>query len=73
MDRPPNPAEEAAKSVYPGDQGLSASDSSESFKSENNAPAEPTEALLRIAQYMAWVLDRLTAPKASIDMVRRHG
>ena len=31
------------------------------------------EALLRISQDMAWVLDRLTAPKAPIDMVRRHG
>ena len=39
MDRPPNPVEEAAESVKPGDQGLSASDRSESFKSESNAPA----------------------------------
>ena len=31
------------------------------------------EALLRISQDMAWVLDRLIAPKAPIDMVRRHG
>ena len=31
------------------------------------------EALLRIYQDMARVLDRLTVPKASIDMVRRHG
>ena len=73
MDRPPNPAEEAAESLNLGDQGLSASDPSESFKSESNAPAEPTEALLRISQDMAHVLDRLTAPKAPIDMVRRHG
>ena len=49
MDRSPNPIEEAVKSVNPGDQGLSASDPSESFKSESNAPAEPTEALLRIS------------------------
>ena len=34
---------------------------------------EPTKALLRISQYMTWVLDKLTAPKALIDMVRRHG
>ena len=72
MDRPPNPAEEAAKSVNPGDQGLSASDPFESFKSESNAPAEPTKAMLRISQDMARVLDRLSAPKAPIDMVRRH-
>ena len=29
--------------------------------------------MLRISQDMAWVLDRLTAPKAPIDIVRRHG
>ena len=64
MDRP----EEAAESVNPMEQGLSASEPSES-----NVPKEPTEALLRISQDMAQVLDRLTAPKAPIDTVRRHG
>ena len=73
MDCPPNPTEEAVESVNPGDQGLSALDPSESFKSERNAPTDPTEALLRISQDMARVLNRLTAPKAPIDMVRRHG
>ena len=68
MDRPPNPAEEAAESVNPREQELSASE-----PSEINVPNEPTEALLRISQDMARVLDRLTAPKASIDIVRRHG
>ena len=64
MDRP----EEVAESVNPREQGLSASEPSES-----NVPNEPTEALLRISQDMARVLDRLTAPKAPIDTVRRHG
>ena len=64
MDHP----EEAAESVNPREQGLSASEPSES-----NVPNEPTEALLRISQDMARVLDRLTAPKAPIDTVRRHG
>ena len=73
MDHPPNPLEEAVESVNLGDQGLFASDPSKSFKSESNAPPEPTEALLRIPQDMARVLDILTAPKAPIDMVRRHG
>ena len=41
--------------------------------SESNVPNEPTEALLIISQDMARVLDRLTAPKAPIDTVRRHG
>ena len=64
MDRP----EEAAESVNPMEQGLSASEPSES-----NVHNEPTEALLRISQDMAWVLDRLTTPKAPKDTVRRHG
>ena len=64
MDRP----EEAAEIVNPREQGLSTSEPSES-----NAPNEPTEALLRISQDMARVLDRLTAPKAPIDTLRRHG
>ena len=68
MDHPPNPAEEAVESVNPREQELSVFEPSES-----NVPIEPTEALLRILQDMARVLDRLTAPKASIDTERRHG
>ena len=68
MDRPPNPAEKEVESVNPREQELSAS---EPLKS--NVPNEPMEALLRISQDMAWVLDRLTAPKAPIDIVRRYG
>ena len=73
MDRPPNLVEEAAESVNLGDQGLIASDPYESVKSESHAPTKPNEALLRISQGMAQVLERLTTPKALIDMVRRHG
>ena len=73
MDCPPNPAEEAVESVNPGDQGLPTSDSSEYVRSESHVPAEPNEALLRISQDMARVLERLIALKAPIDMVRRHG
>ena len=64
MDRP----EEVAKSVNPREQELSASEPSES-----NVPNEPMEALLRISKDMARVLDILTAPKAPIYTVRRHG
>ena len=64
MDRPSNSAEEEAESVNPGDQGL---------PERESRPAKPNEALLRISQDMTWVLKRLTAPKASIDMVIRHG
>ena len=60
--------EEADESVNPRESGLSASEPSES-----NVPNEPTESLLRISQDMARVLDRLTSPKAPIDIVRRHG
>ena len=73
MDRFPNQAEEVTESVNLGDQGLSASDPSKSIKSESNALAKLTKAFLRISQDMARVLDRLTPPKAPIDMVRRHG
>ena len=66
MDRPSNSTKEAAESVNPGDQGLPASDPSESVKSESHAPAEPNEALLRISQDMARVLEILTAPQSPI-------
>ena len=68
MDRPPNLAIEAAESVKPREQVLSTSKPLES-----NVPNEPTEALLRISQDMARVLDGLTSPKAPIDTIRRHG
>ena len=44
MDHPSNSVEEAVESVNPGDQGLLASEPSES-----NAPFELNEALLRIS------------------------
>ena len=73
MDCPPNPTEEVAESVNPGDQGLSASDPSKYVRSESQVPTEPNEALLRISQDMTRVLERLTTLKAPIYMVRRHG
>ena len=73
MDRPSNSAEVVAESVNLGDQGLPTSDPSEFVRSESHAPVEPNEALLRISQDMARVLKILIAPKASIDMIRRHG
>ena len=73
MDHPPNPAEEAIKSVNLGDQGLPTSNPSEYVRSDSHAPTKPNEASLRISQDMARVLERLIAPKAPINMVRRHG
>ena len=64
MDRPLNSIEEATESVNPGDQGLPFSDLSESIKSESHALTKPNEALLRISQDVALVLERLIAPKA---------
>ena len=66
MDCPPNLVEEEAKSVNLGDLGLPVSDPSESVRTESHAPAEPNEALLRISQDMARVLERLTAPKSPL-------
>ena len=68
MDHPSNSVEETIESVNPGDQGLLAFEPSKS-----NAPIKPTEALLRISQGMARVLERLIALKAPTYMVRRHG
>ena len=64
MDR----LEEVAESVNPREQELSAFEPSKS-----NVPSESTKALLRISLDMARVLERLIAPKAPIDTVRRHG
>ena len=69
MDRPSNLAKEAVESVNLGNQGLPASDLSESIRSESHAPVEPNEVLMRISQDMARVLERLTTPKAPIDMM----
>ena len=59
MDRLPNLVEEAGESVNPREQGLPASDPPESVRSESQTPAKPNEALLRIAQDMARILDGL--------------
>ena len=72
MDRPPNQTEEAVESVNPVDQGLSASDPSESIRSESQVMAKPNEALLRISQDMTRVLEKLIAPKAPIDIGLRN-
>ena len=71
MDRPRDTVEEATESVNPREQGPSASDPSESVRSDRDT--ESTEALLKISHDMAQVLKRLTTPKAPIDMVRRDG
>ena len=57
------------ESVNLRDQGLP----SKSVISESHAPVELNDALLKISQDMVHVLERFTAPKAPIDLIRRHG
>ena len=67
IDPPQEAIDETAESVNPLDQyayGLS--------NSMTNEYAS-TKALVKIPQDMARVLDRLTAPRASSDSVRKHG
>ena len=69
MDKSQEAVEETAESVNPMDLDPLVSGSSGSARSEHAS----TEALLKIYQDMARVLDRLTTPRASIDSVRKHG
>ena len=73
MDRPQDTVEEVVECVNPREQGPLVSDPSESVISNYDVLAEPTEALLKISHDMAQVLEQLIAPKAPIDMVKRHG
>ena len=68
MDQSQYAVEETAESVNPMGLDLSVSGPSNSGGSEHVS----TEVLLKIYQDMARVLDRLTAPRASIDSVRKH-
>ena len=52
MDHPSNSAEEVTESINLGDQGLPASDPSESIRSKSHVSVEPNEVLLRISQDM---------------------
>ena len=67
MDPPQEFVDETTESVNPLDQSASGP-----FDSTTNEYAS-TEALVRISQDMARVLDRLTAPRAPSDSVRKHG
>ena len=67
MDPPQEVVDETVESVNPLDQ--SASGLSESTINENAS----TEVLIKISQDMARVLDRLTAPRAPSDSIRKHG
>ena len=51
----------------------SVSGPSKPAKGEHDVLVVSTEALVTISQDMARVLDRLTAPRAPVDSVRKHG
>ena len=67
MDPPQEAVDETVESVNPLDQ--SGSSPSDSTTNEHAS----TEALVKISQDMERVLDRLTAPQAPSDSVRKHG
>ena len=69
IDQAQEAMEETTRSVNPMDLDPSVSSPSGSTRSDHAS----TEALLKISQDMASVLDRLTAPRAAIDSVRKHG
>ena len=73
MERPQDTIEESTESVNLKDQGLSAPGPFELAKGERDVPVLSTKALFKISQDMARVLDKLTAPRDSIDSVRKHG
>ena len=73
MERPQDIVEESAESVNPKDQGPSAPGPSKLTRGEHDVLVVPTEALLKISQDMAKVLDRLTTSRAPIYSVRKHG
>ena len=69
MDQAQEDVEGTTKSVNPMDLDPFVSGPSDSVGTEHAS----TEALLKFSQDMARVLDRLTAPRALIDYVRKHG
>ena len=69
MDQSQDVVEETDESFNSMDLDPFVSSSSDSTRSEHVS----TEALLKISQDMARVLIRLTAPRALIDSIRKHG
>ena len=69
IDQSQDNVEKTIESVNPMDLDPSVSNPSDSAKSEHVL----IEALLKISQDMARVLNRLTAPRALFDLVRKHG
>ena len=73
MDQSREAVGETAEMVHPMNLNPFVSDPFELAKGEHDVPVVSIEALLKISQDMVRVLDRLTASRASIDSVRKHG
>ena len=69
MDQSQEAVKETTESVNPMDLDPSISSPSDFVRSEHAS----TEALLKISQAMARVLDQLMTPRALIDSLRKHG
>ena len=73
MERPQDTVEESVENVSIKDQGPSALSPCKSARGECDIPVVSTEALFKISQDMEGVLDKLMAPRAPIDSIRKHG
>ena len=73
MDQPQEVVEETTKSVNPMDLDPSISGPSVPARGEHDIPVVSTKTLFKMSQDMARVLDGLTALRALIDSVRKHG
>ena len=71
MDSSHESREAASESNYPIESEPSIQGASNA--TGMNVPPEQTEALLKISQDMARVLERLTTPRAPINILRKHG
>ena len=69
IDQSQEAVEETTESFNPMDLDPSVSSPFGSARSEHAS----TEALLKLSQDMTRILDRLTAPQAPIDSIRKHG
>ena len=63
--------DETAESGNPAEPHPSVHGSS--FSSRMTVPTAQTDAMLKISQDMARVLERLTTPRAPIDILKKHG
>ena len=73
MELPQDTVKESTESSNPKDLGPSIPCPLKPDRGEHDVPIVSTKALLKISQDMERVLDRLMAPIALIDLIRKHG